>query len=764
MGTLIDFNLHRLGWHGFQQLCQTVAREVWGQTVEAFLDVNDGGQDGAFTGSWNEHDGVLAGQFVIQCKHTSRPGASLSVAELREDLAKAARLVESRRCDVYILMTNAGVSGRIKEKLEASFKAVGVKEFRCYGSTWINGILTESKRLRMLVPRVYGLGDLTQILDERSYAQAQRVLESMRSDLARIVRTGTYDRAARALHDHGFVLLVGEPATGKTTIAAQLTLGAVDVWGCSAIKLDDPADFRDRWNPDEPRQLFWVDDVFGSTQLDTGLAHKWTRAVPLIQAALKHGARVVVTSRDYIYRAARPHLKPGTFPLLEESKVVVDVRELTPTERRQILYNHLKHGSQSRVFLSDIGKYLEDLSDHPGFTPELARRLALPAFTKRLEPPVGFGQLDAFFTNPTTFLAEVIEGLDDSSKAALGLVYVHHGFLPSPLPLHNLNRELAMRLGSDLASVTRALGVMEGSFVSHTSSDEGQPGWAFSHPSLLDAYAELLRTPELTHLLAAGFPLSILISETTCGFVGVSHAIVFPRSMYTLILDRFDEPLPVETQARWRAHTGRMRYLAFRCDREFLQCYLARHPELYDRISNVGLMLDAHAEVEVAVRLHSMGLLPEKSRAPLAARASEYFVKGEDPGLLSIRDFRTLLSTEEAAEVRNRIVHELAPRLDEVVEEWKDNYDSEYGPPEDYYRPLIELLEATEKELADEQVLLPLCRRTLSELQTYVRNQDPSEGYQWVNREYLGSSSSPEKRQRVRPTAGTRSIFDDLLD
>ena len=31
----------------------------------------------------------------------------------------------------------------------------------------------ESKRLRMLVPRVYGLGDLSQILDDRAYKQAK---------------------------------------------------------------------------------------------------------------------------------------------------------------------------------------------------------------------------------------------------------------------------------------------------------------------------------------------------------------------------------------------------------------------------------------------------------------------------------------------------------------------------------------------------------------------------------------------------------------
>ena len=41
------FELRNLGWNSFQQLCLTIAREVLGQTVESFLDTNDGGRDGA---------------------------------------------------------------------------------------------------------------------------------------------------------------------------------------------------------------------------------------------------------------------------------------------------------------------------------------------------------------------------------------------------------------------------------------------------------------------------------------------------------------------------------------------------------------------------------------------------------------------------------------------------------------------------------------------------------------------------------------------
>ena len=111
------------------------------------------------------------------------------------------------------------------------FKEAGVKELRIFGTTWLEDQIRESKRLRMMVPRVYGLEDLSQILDECAYAQATAVLVSMREDLAKVVLTESYKKAAKALDAHHFVLLVGEPASGKTTIASLLAMSSADQWG-----------------------------------------------------------------------------------------------------------------------------------------------------------------------------------------------------------------------------------------------------------------------------------------------------------------------------------------------------------------------------------------------------------------------------------------------------------------------------------------------------------------------------------------------------
>jgi hypothetical protein len=321
--------------------------------VESYLDSNDGGRDGAFAGEWKPlgHES-LSGHFVIQCKFISRINYGLRISDLTDELEKVKKLVAKGLCDSYVLMTNARLSGNVAAKIEALFKTAGVKKVATFGSTWISQQILENKRLRMLVPRLYGLGDLSQILDERAYIQARTILESMREELAKVVLTDAYRRAVDAINEHSFVLLVGEPAAGKTTIASLLAMAALDQWNASTLKLADPGKVAEHWNPDEQSQFFWLDDAFGVTQYEDFLVHRWNHILPQIRPMLSKGAKIVMTSRDYIYNRARRDLKESAFPLLKESQVVIDVHDLTTDERRQILYNHLRGCLGSHILAS----------------------------------------------------------------------------------------------------------------------------------------------------------------------------------------------------------------------------------------------------------------------------------------------------------------------------------------------------------------------------------------------------------------------------
>ena len=231
--TEVNYELHSLGWKAFQNLCVTVTAEVWGQVVQSFSDSCDGGRDGAFHGTWLSRKGeTYEGAFTVQCKFTAKAEKALKISDIKDELKKAKRLAARGLADNYFLFTNARLNGATEESIREAVEAIpGIKRFAAFGSERISQIIRESPRLRMLVPRVYGLGDLSQILDERAYAQARELLSALGDDLAKFVITDAYRRSAKALVEHGFVLLLGEPACGKSTIAAALAVGALDESG-----------------------------------------------------------------------------------------------------------------------------------------------------------------------------------------------------------------------------------------------------------------------------------------------------------------------------------------------------------------------------------------------------------------------------------------------------------------------------------------------------------------------------------------------------
>lgn len=689
------YNLHRLGWNSFQQLCLAIAREVLGQTVQSFLDSNDAGRDGAFAGSWTTAPGQhLSGKFVIQCKFSNKAGCLLTKSDITDEIPKVRKLVADGLCDVYVLMTNAGVSGKQEAQIRSELIGAGAKHVLIYGPTWIEDQIKENTRLRMLVPRVYGLGDLSQILDERAYAQARAVLESLREDLAKVVITDSYRKAVNALDEHGFVLLIGEPAAGKTTIASMLAMAAADKWKSSVLKLEDPAKVVEHWNVDEPTQFFWVDDAFGVTQYESSLVHSWNHVLPQIRTMLRKGAKIVMTSRDYIYNHARQELKDGAFPLLNESQVVIDVHDLSDVEKQQILYNHLKLGKQSAAFRTDVKPHLEFVAAHPRFIPETARRIADPLFTKDLY--IGEYHLGQFVEKREQLLLEVIQGLDTNSKAALGLIYMRKDHLESPIALQGSELLALERLDSTLGGCIKALDALNGSLVTLMQIDD-QPVWRFKHPTIGDAYAATLAfSPDLLGIFLSGSSTENLTSQVTCGNVGVEKAVVVSKSLFPAMITRLVEfstsdQYKTEWMAKWEAKRTLQRFLANRCSKEFLSKYLEHDPELVNRIAEPTLFLGSGTEVRLVVRLNKFDLFPEYCRKKFVETVSDFALKGYDMYALRDDEIRSVFTDSEFDEFVQSVRSDLLPRLSDVRLEVQGQYESS-GPPDEHMQLVLESL------------------------------------------------------------------------
>ena len=523
------------------------------------------------------------------------------------------------------------------------------------------------------------------------------------------------------------------------------------------LKLDNPGKVVEHWNPDEPSQFFWLDDAFGVTQYEAFLAQGWNHVLPQIRTMLRKGTRIVMTSRDYIYNRARKDLKEGAFPLLQESQVVIDVHELADDEKRQILYNHLKLGRQPKEFRSKVKPHLESVATHERFIPETARRLADPLFTDSLY--INQSNLSQFVEKREHFLAEVLHSLDSHSKAALALIYMRNDRLESPIDLQKSEEQALERLRSDLGGCVAALEALNGSLVQHTHSD-GDSFWRFKHPTIGDAYAAILvLSPELLGVYVQGSTTEKLIKQVTCGDVGIQNAVIIPKALFPLMLRRLGEFSTTATykdswRAKWQARNDLQGFLTRRCSKEFLTQYLELNPDLLEEVSTPGLFLNSVPEVDLAVRLHEFGLLPEDRRERFIATVSEYALEGQDLYALQDSGIRGVFEDHEFERLLVLVRTELLPRLNVVRSDWQSNHDSDLSPDE-HMQPLLDSFETLKKLFADDENAVKIIDRESERATWWIGEHMPEDTHTKPGRK-LGGVQPPDALYTKR------SIFDDV--
>jgi len=747
----VTYELHSLGWKAFQNLCVTVVSEIWGQTVQSFFDSHDGGRDGAFQGIWNVGDDeVYSGSFTVQCKFTSKPNDHVKLSDLADEIIKAKRLASIGLADNYFLFSNARLTGKNEESIRLAFESIpGINTFRAYGVDWISQKIRESSRLRMLVPRVYGLGDLSQIMDERAYSQALEILGSLGDDLSKFVITNAFQNSAKALKEHGFVLLLGEPACGKSTIAASLAVGALDIWGCSTIKICSPEDFTKHWNPKEPKQLFWIDDAFGATQVDWAKTFAWNSAFPHVQAALKKGAKIIFTSRDYIYKKARESLKETALPLIKESQVVINVQDISVNERQQILYNHIKLGDQSQKFKSQIKPFLSLVVDHPKFSPETARRLANPLFTKSLT--ISKEGVEIFVAHQMDFLIEIIRTLDVHSRAALALIFMKGGALPSPVEVSPNEEKAIALLASSSSDVRSSFSPLVGSLLLKTM-ENGIYMWRYKHPTIRDAFASLVaEDSELMDIYLIGSPMDKVFSEITCGDLGLEGVkVVIPSSKYNHLIDRIKN---FDT-SKWFNKLDLIRFLAYRCDKKFLESFLDHFPLFISELS-ISSYLNSCSDINFLVRLHQYKLLSEDDRQLAVSNIRRLAVETPDSGFTS-RNIRKIISDEEYEDILAFVRNQLLERLEDVVDEWNEGFERE-NDPEEYFDDLVNSLSDYRTEFNNDVDALEYIESALADIKSSIESLNSD---QW--QEPDSGDLYKQERSMDNDRSSDRSIFDDV--
>lgn len=591
-------------------------------------------------------------------------------ATLPRSFLKVAALVENDLCDTYLLFTNKTVTAGVEAKVTTSLADVGVTRSVVTGRDELIRRLTEDKDLRGLMPRVYGLGDLSEILDERLYAQTKALVYE--GDISRFVPTDPYVRTLSALDDYGFALVLGEPASGKSSIMRAAAIFAADKWGLEPLWLSSIGELATHWNATRTDQLFLLDDAFGSTNFDPDRTDDWNRSIVRMRTAIARGARFILTSRDYVYAAARPALKRHELPVVNDGEVVINVERLSPADRRQLVYNHLRLGDQPKAFRSAIKPHLWRLTVSPRLTPETARRLGDARFTEGLDPS-SLGALLQFVEEPRDHLLRVIEGLSNRLQAAILSLVAMGGEIESPLPESSTIDAIADRLVVGRHDIAQALEEMDGSLV-RLHQDAEQRIWRVRHPTIVESMSDwLLAHPDLIDLYARHAPLQSVRSQTVCD-ARVVGAVQLPKQLWSTIFDRM-----IDTDG---ATEIALRYFASRCSSSALRgaTRLADIEALLDRREFTS-PLDGDPKMRLFQRLAVDGQVSPDNTRRMLDEAVAQAVHDFDAYVLSNPVLEQLAVAYQpdmdywpsvVARFMERVRSDLTSHVDEIV----DRYDS----------------------------------------------------------------------------------------
>ena len=763
-GANIDLALHTIGWKSFQDLCAHICETELERTIDVYREANDGGQDATFLIASKPSDDLAVG--TVQCKHASDPNRRMKLSDLTTEIPKIKRLVKDGQAETYIFVSNMGLDAPVAKDIRQKLFELGVKSPYVWGKEKLVSVIRSSARLRALVPQVYGLGDLSTIIDERAVEQTRAMLGHWLPKLKTYVTTASHDKAVRALERHGAVLLLGNPSTGKSTIGAILSTIASEDCGHTVLQVTSPRDFETHWNTHDKRRFFWIDDAFGSNVLREDFVQDWSALFSKVRTAIELGNRFLFTSRRHIYKAAAPKLGKRNLEAFSSGEAVVDVGNLSDTEQSQILYNHINFGDQSKAWKKRAKPHLEAVARTQSFLPGIAERLGNPAFTKSLA--MNEASLVGFMAKPQDHLVETIEELEPQMRAALVLVFAYQGLLPIAAPKKEILDAVEDATGVKFPQIGEVLSTLEGSFLRKIQNDEGEEIWGFEHPTISDALTTILDgQPQMLSALLRGASASKVLSDFVChGMPKVRDTVTVSQELSDVLVDRLlsvpDETFP---------NGSLFRFLADRASSDVFQKVISKDPTILAR--RMWFYGDAwlNPKFSVHARAASFGLLPDDCRDETARLLEEAALENldltfvEDEALISLIPDKNLFAL--GAKVRIFIEEQIEDRISDIGSSADLDEDAESNF-ETVTEGLRVFEEVTELDVERDDPYLEARAAIDREIENIHdqqeekrKEEEESDAADWVFAETQSSPpvspASPAEQHKAQ-----RSIFDDI--
>jgi hypothetical protein len=202
---------------------------------------------------------------------------------------------------------------------------------------------------------VNGLNLKESSIEEISSAKNQVFESNYRKELSVFVPSGNWDEIREKIFTSNIIVIVGDPRVGKTTTAVNIVKKLKNEGYevreniASFIRLynsKEDTDKKDFKNILHTKNVFVIDDVFGSTEYESSLGNTWVPILKKLLNSINIKSKFVFTSRTDIFDKFLDSNKELSYASLEDdlisSVVTIKVSDYGEEKRKEIFDKNIE--------------------------------------------------------------------------------------------------------------------------------------------------------------------------------------------------------------------------------------------------------------------------------------------------------------------------------------------------------------------------------------------------------------------------------------
>lgn len=566
-------NYSELSSYDFECLVRDLLQADWGVRLETFAPGPDAGVDIRLLGSRSDK------RVNVQCKHSPNGSWGSLVSSLRKEATRN----HERDLREYWLVTSASLTARAKSAASALFSAQDLVDHHVLGREDLDNMLTLHPTVEQANYKLYlsSVAVIQRILRNEAFVRQQALSERIMARRRLYVQNDGFYDAMKLLKEHRLCVISGEPGVGKTTLADMLVLDLVSR-GYEPIAVeDDIADVDRLWKSDS-KQVFLYDDFLGQNTLEQKLRSGEDTRIPNViqRLAASKNHYLILTTREYILRAAQATYATLSSPDFTMSKYTLDLGSYTRFQRGHILYNHVYFSELPRAAGRSLARNqaFRAIVEHKNFNPRLIDSLVAAAVREGGRTAgKGFAKYAAqTLEDPSSLWLHI---LDRQLPPLARDISIAMAALPERSPAEVVRVAVSALLearGQPLSDreFADAMRVLEGVFVDVNRDDSGVSEVAFRNPGVRDFVTDYVlrdqgllrelvasvRSPEQVERITSwvngksGPPARGKSSEET---IAVARSIVKDAATSLIVAVFGDSIAPSSAMSSWRRRDAR---------------------------------------------------------------------------------------------------------------------------------------------------------------------------------------------------------------